>query len=438
MAEGQAASVTASISIRGHGRVDLLCPPDDATVQRVQAGEPVRCEGMARDGGADARLAVDEDVAPVGRQLRRHLEHLSVRLQQVDERQRDDLCLRPSAHVEHERPPALVLHPPPRLEHADARERLCGGRCSRWAARRLAAGALEAGELRDGCGVGARLEVDRSEAHRHRVVPGAHIRWQPLTHISLGVAHEQPPREHLRLAAAEEDLQCLGGLQHADDAGEDADDARLRARGHRAGRRRLGEEVAVVGAAAVVEDRELALKPLHGAVDQRLAAEHAGVVDEVARREVVRAVDHQVVRPHQLQRVRRVQPQLVRDDADERVDLSDAHARRVHLGRADRLRGVHNLPLQVGLVDDVVVHDADGPYARGRKVHEQRRPEASAANAEYGAALEPTLALHANIVEQEVARVPPDLLVAELGQRHRAPAGLARAGGRGTARSRPG
>ena len=53
----------------------------------------MRREGVARGGGSYARLAVHEDVAPLGGQLRRHLEHLAVRLLQVDEGQRDDLRL---------------------------------------------------------------------------------------------------------------------------------------------------------------------------------------------------------------------------------------------------------------------------------------------------------------------------------------------------------
>ena len=81
------------VSVRGHGRVHLPCPAEDAAVEVVQAGEAVRREGVARGGGSYARLAVHEDVAPLGGQLRRHLEHLAVRLLQVDEGQRDDLRL---------------------------------------------------------------------------------------------------------------------------------------------------------------------------------------------------------------------------------------------------------------------------------------------------------------------------------------------------------
>ncbi len=56
-----------------------------------------------------------------------------------------------------------------------------------------------------------------------------------------------------RLADAEDELDDLGGLDDADQAGEDAEDAALRAGGDKAGRRRLGIEAAVAGAASVAK-----------------------------------------------------------------------------------------------------------------------------------------------------------------------------------------
>ena len=71
-----------------------------------------------------------------------------------------------------------------------------GGRRSPRPARRLGAGGgLEAAQLREGRGVRALLEADRAEAHRHRIVPGAHTtaaahtctRWQPPAHMACAL-----------------------------------------------------------------------------------------------------------------------------------------------------------------------------------------------------------------------------------------------------------
>ena len=48
----------------------------------------------------------------------------SMRLHEIDGRQRDDLGLGLGAHVQHKRPPALLAHATARLDRVDARERL--------------------------------------------------------------------------------------------------------------------------------------------------------------------------------------------------------------------------------------------------------------------------------------------------------------------------
>ena len=66
------------------------------------------------------------------------------------------------------------------------------------------------------------------------------------------------------------------------------------------------------------------------------------------------------------ERVRGVEAQLVRHHRHVRVDLCDARPGRVYLGRAHGVGCVHNLPLQVGLLDDVVVHDGSFSRPAGR------------------------------------------------------------------------
>ena len=133
--------------------------------------------------------------------------------------------------------------------------------------------------------VGVLAQLQLAEAHPQRVV-------------------DQEPADQ-RLAGAEDQLDRLGRLDRADDAGQHAEHAAFGAARHQSGRRRLGIQAAVARAVLGREHRCLALEPEDAAVDVRLAEQHARVVHEIARREVVGAVEDDVVRLEQLQRVRR-------------------------------------------------------------------------------------------------------------------------------------
>ena len=85
-------------------------------------------------------------------------------------------------------------------------------------------------------------------------------------------------------------LDDFGGLDDADEAGQDAEHAAFRAGGNEAGRRRFRIEAAVAGALLGGEDAGLAFETEDGAVGVGLAGEHAGVVDQVARGKIVGAV----------------------------------------------------------------------------------------------------------------------------------------------------
>ena len=106
------------------------------------------------------------------------------------------------------------------------------------------------------------------------------------------VEEDQPADR--RLADVEQQLQGLVRLQRAHDAGQHAEHSALGARRRELGRGRLREEAAVARALERLEDRELALEAEDRGVHDRDAVTQAGVVEEVARGEVVRAVDDHV------------------------------------------------------------------------------------------------------------------------------------------------
>ena len=133
--------------------------------------------------------------------------------------------------------------------------------------------------------VGILAELEVAEVHAQRV--------------------DQQEAADERLADAEDELDDLGRLDDADEAGQDAEDAALGAGRDEARRRRFGIEAAVARAFLGGEDAGLALEAEDGAVGVGLAGEDAGVVDEVARLEVVGAVGDDVVVLEDLERVGR-------------------------------------------------------------------------------------------------------------------------------------
>ena len=140
------------------------------------------------------------------------------------------------------------------------------------------------------------LVVDQLGDRRRRA---AHRTRGVLLHAELVELHaqrfvlEQAPVE--RLAHARDDLHRLGGLDQRDEARQHAEHAALGARGHRARRRRLRVEAAVAGAVARIEHGRLAVEAEDRAVHVGPAEQHARVVGEIARGEVVGAVDDHVV-----------------------------------------------------------------------------------------------------------------------------------------------
>src|SRR6266542_982924 len=120
------------------------------------------------------------------------------------------------------------------------------------------------------------------------------------------VVDEQPPDQ--RVADAGDELDRLVGLDRADRGAEHAEHAALGAGGNHAGRGRLGVQAAVARPVLGPEHARLPVETIDRAPHVGLALEHAGVVDQIAGGEVVRTVDHQVVRSDDLAGVVRGQP----------------------------------------------------------------------------------------------------------------------------------
>ncbi|MNC87499.1 Crossover junction endodeoxyribonuclease RuvC [compost metagenome] len=102
---------------------------------------------------------------------------------------------------------------------------------------------------------------------------------------------------------------------------------------------------------------------MHAGVDVGPAFEDAGIVHEIARREGIGPVEHDVVVPDDPSCVLRLQSRLPRLDADMGVQRLDPHARRADLRLTESCRVVHDLSLQVVHRDDIVIEQADAADA---------------------------------------------------------------------------
>jgi hypothetical protein len=165
--------------------------------------------------------------------------------------------------------------------------------------------------------------------------------------------------------------------------------------------------------------RGLPVELVDRAVHERLAEHLGGVVDQVPDREVVGAVHDHVVAAQDVERVLRGEQRVVGDHVNPRVEIVEAVGRGVHLLAAHVVRVVQDLALQVGQVDAVEVHDAERPDPGRGQVRGGRRAEATGPDAQHLRVEQLALPLPADPGQDDVPRVPEDLLLGEHRLGHR-------------------
>ena len=131
---------------------------------------------------------------------------------------------------------------------------------------------------------------------------------------------------------------------------------------------------------------------------------------QVAGREVVGAVDDDVVAVDDVEDVVGAEPHVVGDDVDVGVERGERLLGRVDLALADAVDVVQDLALQVGLVDHVHVDDAERADAGRGQVERGRRAEAAGAEQQHLDVEQLQLALLAHLGQQQVALVAVALL----------------------------
>jgi hypothetical protein len=127
--------------------------------------------------------------------------------------------------------------------------------------------------------------------------------------------------------------------------------------------------------------------------------------------EIVAAVDHEVVLCRERLEALSVHPLRERRDRDAGIDRRERVARRIHLLPPHRFHAVHDLALQVGEVDLLVVAEGDGAHSRRCEVERDRRAEPSRSDHQRARGEQFLLAFDADLRQQNVAAVAQQLFV---------------------------
>ena len=163
-----------------------------------------------------------------------------------------------------------------------------------------------------------------------------------------------------------------------------------------------------------LEHRKLALEAQHRRRDQRLPRQHAGIGDEEAGGEIVGAVADQVVGPDQRQGIGGGEPGLVGLHRHQRIDRPRGGGGVVDLGLADPGGGMGDLALQVGEIEQIVVNQADGADPGRGQIEQQRAAEPAGADDQHPGLTQFGLSDAADLGEQDMAGIAPDLVRIEI------------------------
>ena len=159
-----------------------------------------------------------------------------------------------------------------------------------------------------------------------------------------------------RITNADDQFDRFDRLHHADDTRQHTEDSSLGAARDHARWRGFGIEAAVAGASEMrSEDSALTIEPEDGSVDVRLFLEDADVVGEVAGREIIRSIDHDVIGRHDGGRILRGEEGVMQVNLHVGVDLLDGVSGTVYLLTTHIARAMQDLALEIREIDRVEI-----------------------------------------------------------------------------------
>ena len=124
----------------------------------------------------------------------------------------------------------------------------------------------------------------------------------------------------------------------------------------------------------------LAFVLVHACQHGRYAMAHGRIVDGELHGQAIRAVDHHVVTRHQRVKQGGICGFRMRVQPDGRVQGAQACSQQQHFGLPAICRGIGNLPVQVGGLENVRVHQGQRTDARTGQISSDRYAETAAAD----------------------------------------------------------
>ena len=161
------------------------------------------------------------------------------------------------------------------------------------------------------------------------------------------------------------------------------------------------------------EDAGHALETEDGAVDIRLLQQHTGVVGQIARRKIIRAIHDDVVRADEVERVFGRDARVVDNNFTMRIDAANGFPGRFSLGATHVGIRVENLALQIGIIHGVEIHDADLADAGGGEIHRDGRAKATRADAQNARGFDFLLPGQTDFGQNQMPRIPANLFIVQ-------------------------
>lgn len=202
-------------------------------------------------------------------------------------------------------------------------------------------------------------------------------------------------------------------MKHSNEPGKYTQHADFVARPRRPGRGRLRKYAPVASSHAGLYRGDLALETVNTAVYERNSGAHRGVVEGIARREVVTAIDHEVVAVDNFFRARRVYPGKIPFDLHPWIERVDGFLCRVDLAPTDPVCGVNHLALKVRSVDDVGVDKAQGAHSRRGEIERHGRAKTAETDDQHPRVEKRPLTCLAHFGETQMSPVPGPLGLAQ-------------------------
>src|SRR3984957_3102970 len=381
-------------SIFRNSRINLVRPREDSALQVqdfAEAGFAQEIDGFSR---ALTATAVSHDFT-------RSVELVHAPRQFTERNQFPvqiaDLIFVRFAHVENEKIVALV------------ETRLQFLRCDLWNAqvRSLRFFAANSAEL-----VVIDELVDRAMLAAHRAI-------RILAQLQFAELHseriEQKQATNETVAFSKNQLDRFHRLNRSDDSWQDTENTAFRARRNESRRRRFGIKAAVARPVGHAEHGDLSLEAEDRSVHVGLAEQDARIVDQIARREIVGAVDDDVVILEQFERVAAFELRFVRLNLDIWIQVREPLLRRLGFRLADIARTERNLPLQIRKVDNVEIDEPEFADSGRGEIQTERGAESACADQQHLGVLELELTFHADFGHDQVAALAENLFVGEAG-----------------------